>query len=379
MPDGIANVAPETLDPALASPELHAALAAANTLIGYAAANGQLQPPAPAAAAVISDIIHAQQAEQANTLTADIVVAFWTAYAQLSSAVKPVTADSLAASNRVSLTAMKAGAVALVSGIIIMSIFLFMSNATASDTADLIEQQNAAALHLWSDLQLLRPSASTDPASPDRTIQTERVFEELVEFSRRSNALLQDASRLNYWFIPPWLRLSPDSVRFEPGQPIDHINVSPHLTTWQGVEQEGASQIEAYQAIRNYAVALSKMETLLYGSLATYFLPVVYALLGAFLYGFRMYSRLIRRKMFLETAAHSARYFIAAIAGLVIGLFGSLLPKSLALPPLAVAFLMGYAVEAFFSRLDVAIAKLKGGAETTTAPADPGAAEPAAA
>ena len=41
------------------------------------------------------------------------------------------------------------------------------------------------------------------------------------------------------------------------------------------------------------------------------------------------------------------------------GLFGSLLPKSLSLPPLALAFLLGYAVEAFFSRLDGLIRKLK--------------------
>jgi hypothetical protein len=40
--------------------------------------------------------------------------------------------------------------------------------------------------------------------------------------------------------------------------------------------------------------------------------------------------------------------FIAAIAALVVGLFGSLLPKSLALRPLAIAFLVGYAVELFF-------------------------------
>src|SRR6185312_15076279 len=105
---------------------------------------------------------------------------------------------------------------------------------------------------------------------------------------------------------------------------------------------------------------LYKTNTLIYGGISTYLLPTIYALLGAFLYGFRFYSRLIRKKEYLRSAAHSARYFIAAIAGLVVGLFGSLLPKSLALPPLAVAFLVGYAVEAFFSRLDDLIRKLKG-------------------
>jgi hypothetical protein len=53
----------------------------------------------------------------------------------------------------------------------------------------------------------------------------------------------------------------------------------------------------------------------------------------------------------------------------VVGLFGSLLPKSLALSPLAVAFLVGYAVEAFFSWLDDVIAKLKTAASSDKAAA----------
>jgi hypothetical protein len=152
-----------------------------------------------------------------------------------------------------------------------------------------------------------------------------------------------------------------DDVTFNPANKngMGHLNVRPELSTIAEIETEAFYQIRAYQYIRDYALGLSKIDTLIYSSLSTYFLPTVYALLGAFLYGFRFYSRLIRRKEFLPSVAHSARYFIAAIAGLVIGLFGSLLPKSLALPPLAVAFLVGYAVEAFFSRLDGLIRNLK--------------------
>ena len=40
--------------------------------------------------------------------------------------------------------------------------------------------------------------------------------------------------------------------------------------------------------------------------------------------------------------ANSARYYIAAIAGLVVGLFANLLPKGMEMPPLAAAFLVGY-------------------------------------
>jgi hypothetical protein len=199
----------------------------------------------------------------------------------------------------------------------------------------------------------------------------ERVFEETVEFSRRSVWLLQSASRLNFWFTPPWMTSGWKDVTFnatnEKG--LDHLNVSPKLSTVAEIKREAVYQIEAHQSIRDYALGLFKIDTLIYSSLSTYFLPTVYALLGAFLYGFRFYSRLIRRQEYLPSAVHSARYFIAAIAGLVVGLFGSLLPPSLSLPPLAVAFLVGYAVEAFFSRLDELIRKLK--ADDDTVPAAP--------
>jgi len=88
-------------------------------------------------------------------------------------------------------------------------------------------------------------------------------------------------------------------------------------------------------------------------------LPVFYALLGSSAYDLRLYSYLIRRREFLPSVAHNARHFIAAIAGLIIGMAGSLLPEKLAMPPLAAAFLVGYATDAFTSRLDNLISRFR--------------------
>jgi hypothetical protein len=52
------------------------------------------------------------------------------------------------------------------------------------------------------------------------------------------------------------------------------------------------------------------------------------------------------------------RTALGAMAGLVVGLFSDLSTK-LSLPPLAVAFLAGYGVEALFSMFDGFIAKFK--------------------
>ena len=78
----------------------------------------------------------------------------------------------------------------------------------------------------------------------------------------------------------------------------------------------------------------------------------------------------MRTKTYLPSQDEGGtRIQIAAIAGFVIGLFGSLLPKNLALSPLAVAFLVGYAVEPFLSRLDDLVAKLKHDGSARQAPA----------
>jgi hypothetical protein len=371
----------ETLEAAGATADFRAAVLDAGQLLEHAASNGLLpEDGAGVAAAFIGDVVNAQEAVRRGRLTPEIAVAFWIGYGHLAHLVRPVTAASLAACRKISLFGMKLRAAMLVATIIVFSIFLFMSNATLNETSELIDQQNATAMKLWSDIQMLRAGGATAvgneaPGSASRAgaIVTEQVFEEMVEFSRKSMWLLQSASRLNFWFTPWWMTSSIDDVRFDGTNTkgADHLNVPPELATVADIEKEAVNQIKAHQSIRDYALGLYKIDTLIYSSLSTYFLPTIYALLGAFLYGFRVYSRLIRREVFLPCAADSARYFIAAMAGLVVGLFGSLLPKSLSLPPLAVAFLVGYAVEAFFARLDDLIGKLKGGDNPASAPGKP--------
>jgi hypothetical protein len=368
-PDGLNAHAGKPDPDTVATPEFHAALNDAEVLLRYAAGNAQL--PAVTPANMVQDIVAARQAWQSHRVTATVAIGFWIAYANLSKLTKPVTAASLLACEAASLRGEKIRATILVLIIIVFSVFLFMNNSTANETAELIEQQNAAALKLWANLQILRssaaeqsPAASHAPSTLENqsgTAFVNRAFEDAVEFSRRSQQLLQSASKLHFWFNPWWTNIDVGSVRFDKDNPdgITHLLISPGTSQPNEIQAEVENQIKAYQFIRNYALALDKTDSIIYGGITNYVLPTVYALLGAFLYGFRLCSRLIRRKTYLHSAAHSARYYIAAIAGLVVGLFGSLLPKNLALSPLAVAFLVGYGVEAFFSRLDDLIAKFK--------------------
>jgi hypothetical protein len=358
----------------LTSPQFAIALKDAEALLYYAASSGKLPIKGDQEKEedqIVLDIVNANAALAERKVDRNILVSFWRSYSKLSSLTDPVTAESIEASESRSLTKTKVSAAVLVSCIIISSIFLFASNSTASDTIEYIDAQNKATLQLWQDFHILKTSevpqgAPSTAQGPDTSNQRAAAFagralEELVEFSRRSNWLLESAARLHHWFNPPWIKIDVDELNFSKGNAIgvEHLRVPPDLLTDQQIAEEVVNQIKAYQRIRDYAISVYKTNTIIYGGISTYLLPTIYALLGAFLYGFRYDSRLIREKKYLRSGANNTRYFIAAIAGLVIGLFGSVLPKNVSLPALAVAFLVGYAVEAFFSRLDSLATSLK--------------------
>ena len=70
-------------------------------------------------------------------------------------------------------------------------------------------------------------------------------------------------------------------------------------------------------------------------------------------YLIRSFEEQIRRRSFTGVDRPTARFLIAGIGGLVVGLFGDFgAGHGASLPPLAIAFLVGYAVDVFFSFLD---------------------------
>ncbi len=368
---------PEAVSP---PPGFERSLSDAEILLRFAAESGRLsggkQPQGAMHGDMITDgILDARAAVECGAISRHVLRRFWVAVSELSVITGSVSAASLAACAANPIRWLKLRVLSLACIVILGSIGLFMNNSTADEIMDLIGQQNATALKLWSDLQYFRTEdgpgdihahdggiserrafagASQMLATTVPHLTTDELFGEIVEFSRKSNWLLETASRLNDWFNPPQLRVDVRPVVFQEGNP-DHvtaINVPPDIKSTEDIVNEGLKQIVAYQLIRNFALASYKTNSVFYGGITTYLLPAVYALLGASLYGFRLTARLIRNRTYLPSAAHSARYFIALIAGIVIGLFSGLIPKGVSLPPLAVAFLVGYAVEAFFSRLD---------------------------
>jgi len=125
-----------------------------------------------------------------------------------------------------------------------------------------------------------------------------------------------------------------------------------------------------YQKVRYFAQSLIDDVSFFYGAISACLLPVLYALLGTCAYLLRSFEQQMTSRTFTPSIADSARFLVAAIGGPVVGLFNNFtITQGASIPPLAFAFLVGYAVDVFFVFLEgVLQAFTKGGATSATPP-----------
>ena len=108
-----------------------------------------------------------------------------------------------------------------------------------------------------------------------------------------------------------------------------------------------------YQDVRSFAQNTLDLVSVYYGAVTACLLPILYALLGTCAYLLRNFEEELRTLTFVpSTKTHWARFLIAGIGGTVVGLFNFALTQSASISPLAIAFLVGYAVDVFFSFLE---------------------------
>lgn len=100
--------------------------------------------------------------------------------------------------------------------------------------------------------------------------------------------------------------------------------------------------------------------------LQSYLLPLLYGLLGASTSALRSLSREIDLVIFSnkKRIQHLLRIALGALSGIMVGWFSFLLPNESAsfvgsVSPLAIAFLVGYNIELFFSLMDIALNSVK--------------------
>ena len=110
---------------------------------------------------------------------------------------------------------------------------------------------------------------------------------------------------------------------------------------------------ETYQKVRSFAQETVDLVSVWYGAMTACFLPILYALLGTCAYLLRSFEEELKMLTFLPAQkANWARFLIAGIGGGVVGLFNFALAQGASISPLAIAFLVGYAVDIFFTFLE---------------------------
>ncbi len=244
-------------------------------------------------------------------------------------------------------------------GLVVASITLFMLSTTAQQVGDLITEQNAKALDLRTNLEYFEhynQQAASDTSLPPG------LFDALIMFSRGNGQLMRLVHALRLWPAPgnatPWEAASkhfPKSGVFPEAyienKPFDHYGINTSINRTNIVDT-GWYQIELYQLLRDYAQNQSNYYKWFLGAVTTYALPVFYALLGAILHALRSCAHPEPGEEMVAWSDRCSRFAMAAIAGIAIGLFPSLIITNASLSPLALAFLVGYSIEALTSRLD---------------------------
>jgi hypothetical protein len=305
-----------------------------------------------------SSVLHARAVDPQNwteQMSASLLLALTTLAAKL----KPVTAESLKAYHSATRPTMHIYLVwAIILSVIIIpfSILTFVSSSISNEIRADIATANALAVKLSTELNL--------PASQGASASDELA--DLQAYAATVRSIYARSRRLNNILIP---RVEiPVEIRCN----ADDAACKQKFELPYGIQLKDfpsvRDQITAtYQDVRYFAQNITTDILTFYGAINSCILPILYALLGTCAYLLRSFEDQMSSRTFTPSVANSARFLIAAIGGTVIGLFGNFTSQTSA-SPLAMAFLVGYGVEIFFSFLENVIRSFTKTVPTQTTP-----------
>jgi hypothetical protein len=186
---------------------------------------------------------------------------------------------------------------------------------------------------------------SANPLAPG--VSPVEVITRLQTLASAIRAIHDRAGQLNAIIFPAVADLHPSGVAarsyYEIQVPLVQAQLGETIAEW----------IRKYQDARSFAQEVLGQVSVLYGSITYCILPVLYALLGTCAYLLRSFGQEMSNRTFIPSHSDSPRFLIAAIGGAVVGLFNNFtITQTPSISPLAIAFLVGYAVDVFFSFLE---------------------------
>jgi len=310
------------------------------------------------------DAILRARAAHGTPVTPEIATGLLSALSDMARQVRPITAQSLRAcadpkQARIVVNRYTVIAAALCAVLLPFSVATFVSSAISDSIRKDTETANALALTLAERERAIHAavaSATGDGASPSVTgISPNDMLKELQQFTIAIRALNSHARELSL-FAPSTALTPPGKVardqQLDAAEKGNKFELPVPLADLRAQADEAVAKIKLYQSVRYRAVSAQETAAIWSGAVATCILPVLYAALGACAYLLRLFEEQIRNRTFTADG-HRARFLIAGIGGLVIGLFTNFnVTEGGSLSPLALAFLVGYAVDVFFSFLE---------------------------
>jgi hypothetical protein len=304
-------------------------LTKAELLLTYAAGNGIEVGEAERRA------IYNFRLTEKKDQNADTVDALYLAYMKLSKAVTPRTAESITETslerNR-GVQKYRKIAVILSLFVIPFSVLSFVSSAISTKIGQEIDEGNSLILQL-------REALGPNFAGDQDKLNNSDIIMKTQQLSTTMRALHETGNEIGYTLFGMMPSVPPDPQAIPAGLP--------------DVAQTITAMIPEFQQLRQYGQTGRDLVAVIYGAISTCILPVLYALLGVCAKLLGQFEQQIRTRTYVQSEANSAHFVVAAIAGGVVGLFNNFtLGQSASIPPLALAFLIGFSVDVFLSLLE---------------------------
>jgi hypothetical protein len=277
------------------------------------------------------------------------------ALTKLAAQLKPVTAESLRSfSTKPTVRIYWIVSICLAACIVPFSIASFVSSAISQSitadvgtTNDLVRELNADIASPASQVPANTPAsgAGADSLAPGASVAD--VVTKLQALASSIRAIHDRAVQLNRFVFrdvnDPRPRRPENRSYYELPVPLVTSQLPATIAQWIG----------NYQDTRSFGQDVVREVSVYYGAISYCILPVLYALLGTCAYLLRSFAQEMSNRTFVPSHSDSPRFLIAAIGGAVVGLFNNFtISQTPSISPLAIAFLVGYAVDVFFSFLE---------------------------
>jgi hypothetical protein len=344
-----------------------------------------------------------------NTVKANLLAAL----TALAADMHPVTAESLRAScdsqTKPTIKRLRSWTWVLAVLIILFSAIAFVSSSLSSTIRTDITAANGLVVKLRAELGTERaPKGGTKDKPLPAGLNEGEVITDLQQYASTIRAIDARARQLNWFaFKAEWdpftqyrwqdnpsigaededkftqrqqkLLRAPQQTQLSPEQKLllnqihqEWLSKKFQLTVGLPNMPEDLDHLtDTYLEVRSFAQDILDRVSVFYGAFTTCLLPVLYALLGTCAYLLRSFEEDVRHKTFTPSSrATSAHFLVAVIGGTIVGLFGNFnITDGASISPLAIAFLVGYAVDVFFSFLEGLLQAFTTGKNVGAAPA----------